>query len=654
MKKSDAEKAAAFIMSVWQRSPSTGYGSIQNKTTTGMEAQYFPLPTTKQRIRTHLQAIPRGHDIYFCPLPSIDRRRKKTSFKRSRLLWADLDEASPKCKPRPTIAWETSPGRYQALWFLEKSLPVSKIEIINKNLSYHLGADKGGWDLGQILRVPYTINYKPKYDRPTVTLLWNTERVLKLQGLKKFYKKLAPKPKQTSIISPPLQISKVLTDQWLHWENISEGERSEKPHKWVWAFLSKGLSEEWVLRAVSEHPLTQAKYGDRAETEVQRSMDKWEEKAPQQGIQEWTAPQVTTAIEFLATQPEVRWMAKDIWMEGTVGMFSGPPKVFKSWLSLDLIVSIASRTAFMGNPKFKWGEPQDDRHNVLMIQEEDPHIVLASRLGRILTSRGFDAGGYKESKAKITGHSLTLKVSDPVPIYIVNASGFSLNSPDYIEWLEETIDELRPRLVVLDPLIVMLGSIDEFKAGEVTGLLRPIKLLRDRYDCSFCIVHHTHRISTKGAAQRAGEELYASIAFHAWLESAIHIRPVGDIDETRTVELKREFKAAAFSEKLYVHFPNMDKEYHPELKSHKEVQETTAKRKESKRGETQSAKLDEDVARVYTLVKQEGPISGQEIQSQLEWGKQKRMKIVKETVGRGHIIYESSSTGRSAKLVLSE
>ncbi|KKK90622.1 hypothetical protein LCGC14_2721160, partial [marine sediment metagenome] len=379
-------------------------------------------------------------------------------------------------------------------------------------------------------------------------------------------------------------------------------------------------------------------------------MDKWEEKAPREGVQTWTAPTVTSAIDFLATQPEVRWMVKDIWMEDTVGMFSGPPKVFKSWLSLDLIVSVASGTAFMGHPKFKWGRPQDDRHNVLMIQEEDPHIVLASRLGRILTSRGFDAGGYKESKAKVKGRSLTLKVSDPVPIYIVNASGFSLNSADYIEWLEETIDDLRPRLVVLDPLIVMLGSIDEFKAGEVTGLLRPIKLLRDRYDCSFCIVHHTHRISTKGTAQRAGEELYASIAFHAWLESAIHIRPVGDIDETRTVELKREFKAAAFSEKLYVHFPDMDKEYLPELKSHKEIQETTAKRKESKRDETRSAKLDEDIARVYTLVKQEGPISGKDIQEQLEWGKQKRIKLVKETVGRGHIMYEGSTTGRIAKL----
>jgi len=210
------------------------------------------------------------------------------------------------------------------------------------------------------------------------------------------------------------------------------------------------------------------------------SIDKWNDTKHRGSISEWEAPQVIPATEFLSTQQEVRWMIKDIWLEDTVGMISGPPKVFKSWIAMDLMISVASGTPFMGNAGFRYGVDSQRRNDVLLIQEEDPRIVLARRLGRILESKGFDAGGYKKSGAKIKGDRLTLSVSDPIPLHIVNASGFNLQATEYIEWLEETISNIQPRLVILDPLLVMMGDADEYKAGEVVKLLRPIKLLRDR------------------------------------------------------------------------------------------------------------------------------------------------------------------------------
>jgi len=433
----------------------------------------------------------------------------------------------------------------------------------------------------------------------------------------------------------------------------SRGKRSERPHAWAWSFLERGITEEWVLRAVSEHPLTIKKYGDRAEQEVQRSIDKWHDSKPRKSISEWEAPQVIPATEFLSAQQEVRWMIKDIWLEDTVGMISGPPKVYKSWIGMDLGISVATGTPFMGNASFRYSMDSQQRNDVLLVQEEDPRIVLARRLGRILESRGFDAGGYKKSGAKIKGDHLTLSVSDPIPLHIVNASGFNLQATEYIEWLEETISNIQPRLVILDPLLVMMGDADEYKAGEVVKLLRPIKLLRDRYNCSFCIVHHTHRLSDKGG-QRKGEQLYGSMAFHAWLESAIHVRAFGDILETRTVEISREFKAAGSFEPFFVYFPPMSKEYKPEIKKRDEVKEEQRQQKEGRKEEAKSDKLKDDVSRVYTLVKNQQPISGQEIQDELEWGRDKRMRIIKEAISQGHIVYEGPSTGKSAKLVISE
>ena len=650
-----ARRASAFIVSVWERAKKQGYGSIQIKQQgKKLTNHYFKLPAFIGDIEDFLSAAPKRTDIYFCPLPGLEKSRRKDSFKKSRLLWADLDEASPNCKPKPTIAWETSPGRYQALWILDKELPVSKSKVINRNLTYAIGADKGGWGLGKILRVPFTTNYKPQYSKPTVKLLWNRKKPLDFSGVKKFTKKLGAKQKKKSITPPPTKIPKKLADQWYNWQNIPEGKRSEKPHAWSWSFLERGITDEWVLRAVSEHPLTVKKYGDRAEQEVQRSIDKWHDSKPRGSISEWEAPRVIPATEFLSAQHEVRWMIKDIWLEDTVGMISGPPKVYKSWLSMDLGISIASGTPFMGNAGFRYRMDSQKRNDVLLVQEEDPRIVLARRLGRILESKGFDAGGYKKSGAKVKGDRLILKVSDPIPLHIVNASGFNLQATEYIEWLEETISNIQPRLVILDPLLVMMGDVDEYKAGEVVRLLRPLKLLRDRYNCSFCIVHHTYKLPSKGDTRRKGEQLYGTMAFHAWLESALHIRAFGDIDETRTIEVTREFKAAGSLEPFYVYFPPMDKEYRPEIKNKDDVREEQRQMKEEKKEVSKADKLKDDISRVYTLVKKQQPISGQEIQNELEWGRDKRMRVVKEAINQGHVVYEGPATGKSAKLVISE
>ena len=99
------------------------------------------------------------NDIYFCPLPFRGKKRRKELVNGVNILWSDIDEGSPKIKP--TILWESSPGRLQGLWFLSGDTmhPEDAAEL-NKSLTYYMDADKGGWDLTQVLRVPGTLNHK--------------------------------------------------------------------------------------------------------------------------------------------------------------------------------------------------------------------------------------------------------------------------------------------------------------------------------------------------------------------------------------------------------------------------------------------------------------------------------------------------------------
>jgi hypothetical protein len=110
----------------------------------------------------------RSENVYWCPhLFSAAHRREEYAMP-SQYAWVDNDEVDPRrLRPRPTIAIQTSPGRFQTLYWFDKPL----LKQLRKGLNDHVGGDSGGWMLTKVLRVPGTKNFK--YDPPArVKLLW--------------------------------------------------------------------------------------------------------------------------------------------------------------------------------------------------------------------------------------------------------------------------------------------------------------------------------------------------------------------------------------------------------------------------------------------------------------------------------------------------
>jgi hypothetical protein len=111
-------------------------------------------------------------DIYFCPHGFNQPQRREEFVEVPKMLFADLDAVSARsCRPAPTIAWESSPGRQQAIWLLTGQLDLMAWKKLNRQLTYAIGADRGGWDSTQVLRVPGSRNWK--YDGgPAGRVLW--------------------------------------------------------------------------------------------------------------------------------------------------------------------------------------------------------------------------------------------------------------------------------------------------------------------------------------------------------------------------------------------------------------------------------------------------------------------------------------------------
>src|SRR5215469_12432987 len=91
-----------------------------------------------------------NENLYFSAGMFETRGRDFDELKPPQWLWADLDEVHPSSAATagvlPTLAWESSPGRFQAMWRLDRRVSPKSFDKLNQGLSYLLGADTGGWD----------------------------------------------------------------------------------------------------------------------------------------------------------------------------------------------------------------------------------------------------------------------------------------------------------------------------------------------------------------------------------------------------------------------------------------------------------------------------------------------------------------------------
>jgi hypothetical protein len=84
--------------------------------------------------------------------------------------------------------------------------------------------------------------------------------------------------------------------------------------------------------------------------------------------------------------------------------------------------------------------------------------------------------------------------------------------------LDQTLATLKPRMLLLDPL-VRLHSLDENSAADVSGLLGFLRDLNRRHDVAIVLVHHM----TKRAHKDPGQALRGSGDLHAWIDSACYL-----------------------------------------------------------------------------------------------------------------------------------
>ncbi len=540
------------------------------------EGEMYQWPEEKEKINSWIQdSVTNKYDLYWCPCVFKEPRRIKENILKMNILYADLDEVVPsKVSIKPNVAWETSPGRYAGIWFLDRNLPAQEAERLNKNLTYAIGADKGGWDLTQVLRVPELRNYKYE-GAPKGKLLWFNSNLIPSSkfselpdaGIDELMELPPDEILESDIKLLPELIRpyltklnpKILELLFASEDEVIAADRSAKLWELEHKLIENGIPKDDVIKIVASSNWN--KYKGRKD-EAKRIVSEVE-KISQGNTPSLFMEKVWVPYEDLMAQKldNPGWMIEGIWQRTSHGMIAGEPKTYKSIIATDMAVAVASGQPFMGKFAVHHQGP------VLMIQEENAPWLVQDRIGKIVNHRNLLEG-------KVTEKPLTVEFPAILPIYFLNNMGFDLTRQEDREFIEQAAKEKQPVLIIFDSLYLMLGGKDENSAKDLRDVLEWLIKIRYAFHTSVIVLHHWNK---GGKSERGGQRMLGSVTFHAWVESALYTSILKE--ENHEIVLDREFRSFVKPNKIDIKFDMGDPgelRYLPVISDHKDEEEGDA------------------------------------------------------------------------------
>ena len=508
-----------LITRVWKEQPGK-YFCISTKSRSGEWKDHFfrrgEFKTVKGFINDNLDK-----DLYWCPHGFTRNRRLKKYVDVPKLLWADLDEADPRAMdPMPTIVWESSPGRYACLWIVDKFIN----EEINRQLTYHVGADRGGWDMTQVLRVPGTTNYKYE-STPRVRLVWSDGPSYRLEEIEK---KLPAVKRSKKDSSPVMQIYKKYEKNFsgfvrreLLRGRPKSGKRSEVIWKLGHELVEAGVSQDEAYELLRASPWNKFKGRRDGDEQLRRELDKAltqhfrveddEKGAPGGDEEEDADDNYGEEYQFLSRslseveEESIDWIWYPYLARGELTILEGDPGLGKSYLAQMVSKGIVDNERL---PSVKRRRP---------VKGKVAYFDIENSAGTVTKRRMIDNG--------CTNLKHFYQEEEP----------FTIEDEDVLDQVFDAIDDLRPTLVVFDTLNTYIGKADTHKASEVTQAFKNFREIAKRFNCAVLVLRHLTK-STKEKALYRGQ---GSVAFTALARVVMTVGISPDDEDTRVMAVTK-------------------------------------------------------------------------------------------------------------------
>jgi len=195
---------------------------------------------------------------------------------------------------------------------------------------------------------------------------------------------------------------------------------------------------------------------------------------------------IKTAADALQPQPPIDWLVDGLFSAGSLYMVVGEGGSKKTWLCLDMAVSVA-----IGEP---WLERDTIPGPVLIIDEESGNRRISGRLGDVL--RGHQAG-------------------PDTPLYYVSLARFDLGQPDDINEITALILETGARLVIIDAMADIMPGRDENAVKDMQPILMSLRHVAETTQAALVMIHHNN----KGGDYRGSTAIKGAVDLMLTVES---------------------------------------------------------------------------------------------------------------------------------------
>lgn len=544
----------AIITRLWSKQPGK-YFCISSKNSRGVWRDNFF--SKDQVIAGAADAFVKEHhecDLYFCPTGFKERRRSADGVMFPKMLWADLDEANPwdiKKSLRPTIAIESSPGRFVGLWIIDK---VHNNDI-NRALTYFVGADKGGWDATQVLRIPGTLNYKYS-SMPRVRIAWADGDEHRLEDIAKSIKYVKGSSRSgsgsrgggatgadMSAVANGAGLGGSVAATYRRWEkklpqwarrglmggkvDVVKGKRSEMFWKLANTLTERGLpyEDKYVLLRASPWNKFIGR-DEQLHRELAKIMDiklgagsggggggemngHWrseEDDEKDEGYQWLSKPMDQVEEE------NIDWIWYPYLARGELSILEGDPGLGKSYMAQMVAGSLCDGRTLpnvteTGIDVGKWGG----------VQGKVVYFDIENSAGSVTLKR-LRGNGFKR-----------------LGNYIQEEQVFSIDDEERLEEIHEALERVRPVLVVFDTINTYLGKADAFKGHEAQQAFVKFREIAKRFNCAVLVLRHL----TKGTKERALYRGQGSIAFAGLARVVMTVGVMPSDEETRVMAVTK-------------------------------------------------------------------------------------------------------------------
>lgn len=548
---SPVEGLGSFFDAVWQDTTGYVYLPTRDITSDTWKKWFFEWPKHREHIIKHvLVSTAQGLDSYFAPAIFKEPTRPiKENIKGSSVIWAEFDGSAPEKWvpadegeqgtgglsgiPGPSVRVQTSTdGHEHVYWRLnEFTEDIEFIEGSNRSITYTLRADTSGWDINQILRPPYTTNYK--HNLP-VTLVTN-------DSVSYNHDSFAQLKTALKLVSEAIDTENLPKVEWLiakyRWDEehfrlfmdtgVTLTENKQRSHALMrlgYYCTEQGMLDEEIYSILSSAADRWGKFTGRLDRK-KRLIDivnRARQKHPValetltfktlQGEEDTTGLQYIYGFqEFLDSDIQVEWAIEGFIEKGGMGMVSAAPGVGKTQLSLQLAIDCALGIEFL---TWKPVKPM----KIVFFSLEMGHVGL-----KIFSE--LIAKEYSEEQRVILQENLKI-----VPL----GQSLPIDRADSKQFIESMLQEIQPDGIVIDALGKLIsGELKEETARKVNDYMGA---LRSKYGLFVFLVHHNIKANSDNKKPNKLEDVFGSTYITADMTTVLTLWKNPD---DKTVELNQ-------------------------------------------------------------------------------------------------------------------